>query len=345
MLNLNYEPSVLVEDITQLSEEEWLRQRAKGIGGSDVAAVLGISPWKTRRDLFYEKTGVQPVLPDETNWVAKEVGHRLEELVAEIYRRKTGYAVYPIRKIFQHPLYPFLIADVDFFVQKPDGTRGILECKTSNFMAKDKRADGAVPRYYEVQGKHDLSVTNLDFAAFACLFGNSEGDFLMREVGRDLEEEEMTIVELKHFWRDFVAANVEPPYTEAGDLVLESIRRYRGKADPSLPQITLSSSDAARLEQYLKLREEKQTLDKRGRELEKEIKGVYAPIVDLLGPGCSAICTAGKAQYQVSYKPTSKTSIKKDELEKLRLNHPAIYDQYATTSENRVFAVKRLETA
>lgn len=44
MLDLNYEPAVLVEDITQLTEEEWLRERTKGIGGSDVTAVLGIFP-------------------------------------------------------------------------------------------------------------------------------------------------------------------------------------------------------------------------------------------------------------------------------------------------------------
>lgn len=343
MLDLNYDPAVLVEDITQLTEEEWLRERTKGIGGSDVAAVLGISPWKTRRDLFYEKTGVQPMQPDESNWVAKEVGHHLEELVAEIYRRKTGYTVYPIRKIFQHPLYPFMIADVDYFVQKPNGKRGVLECKTSSLMAKDRWADDGIPRHYEVQGKHYLSVTNLDFCAFACLFGNSEGDFLMREIGRDLEEEEMTILELAHFWQNFVVANVEPPYTESGDLVLESIRRYQGKADPSLPQITLSSAGALRLEQCLKLWEEKQALDKRGRELEKEIKGVYAPIVDRMGQACAAICTVGTVEYRVSYKPTSKTGIKKDELERLRLDHPDIYDQYATTSESRSFAVKRLD--
>ena len=40
MLDLNYDPAVLVEDITQLTEEEWLQQRTRGIGGSDVAAVL-----------------------------------------------------------------------------------------------------------------------------------------------------------------------------------------------------------------------------------------------------------------------------------------------------------------
>lgn len=50
MLNLNYEPDVLVEDITTLSHDEWKLYRTLGIGGSDAAAVCGISPWKTARD-------------------------------------------------------------------------------------------------------------------------------------------------------------------------------------------------------------------------------------------------------------------------------------------------------
>lgn len=342
-LNLNYEPAVLVDDITTLTEAEWLQWRTKGIGGSDVAAVLGISPWKTRRDLYYEKTGVEPMEEDTNNWVAKEVGHRLEDLVAEIYQRRTGYTVYPIRKIFQHPLFPFLIADVDYFVQKPNGKRGILECKTSNYMAKDKWADDAIPRYYEVQGKHYMSVTNLDFAAFACLFGNSEGDFVMREVDRDLEEEEMTIMELAHFWNDFVLANVEPPYTESGDLVLESIRRYSGKADASLPEITLDLSNVTRLERYIELREKKAREDKIVRDLEKELKTVYAPIAALLGQHCAAVCTAGTTRYRITFKPTARISILKNRLEKLRLNHPDIYDEYTSVSEGRTFAVKKLE--
>lgn len=88
-----------------------------GIGGSDVAAIMGISPFATIRDLFYNKTGVQPVIQEEeeSNWVAKEVGHRLEDLVAEIFSKKTGLEVFPVRVMFRHPLYPFMLADVDFF--------------------------------------------------------------------------------------------------------------------------------------------------------------------------------------------------------------------------------------
>lgn len=53
-------------------------------------------------------------------------GHRLEDLVAEIFSRKTGLKVYPVRKMFRHPLHPFMLADVDFFIDFPDGTKGIL---------------------------------------------------------------------------------------------------------------------------------------------------------------------------------------------------------------------------
>ena len=96
-LNLNYEAAVLV-DTENLSREDWLSWRRRGIGGSDAAAVMGLSPFCTKRDLYYDKRDIQPVMDEEEdNWVAKEVGHRLEELVAEIFARKTGFKVYAVR--------------------------------------------------------------------------------------------------------------------------------------------------------------------------------------------------------------------------------------------------------
>lgn len=46
-----YQPLVLVET-SELPREEWLAYRRRGIGGSDAAAVLGISPFMTGRDLY-----------------------------------------------------------------------------------------------------------------------------------------------------------------------------------------------------------------------------------------------------------------------------------------------------
>ena len=50
-----YQPAVLTET-AGLSRDEWLDWRKRGLGGSDAAAVLGISPFRTARDLYYGAT-------------------------------------------------------------------------------------------------------------------------------------------------------------------------------------------------------------------------------------------------------------------------------------------------
>ena len=103
-LALNYEPEVVV-NIETLTREEWLDYRRLGIGGSDVAAIMGISPFATIKDLYYDKIGVKPMIDEgESNWVAKEVGHRLEDLVAMIFSKKTGLEVFPVRKMLFYPV-------------------------------------------------------------------------------------------------------------------------------------------------------------------------------------------------------------------------------------------------
>ena len=57
-------------------------------------------------------------MEEERNWVSLEIGHRLEELVVQIFMKKTGLKPYAVRKMFRHPLYPFMVSDVDFFVEK-----------------------------------------------------------------------------------------------------------------------------------------------------------------------------------------------------------------------------------
>ena len=101
-LKETHQPQVLVET-AGLSEKEWLAYRRKGIGGSDVAALLGISPWRTARDLYYDKLNIAAVEDNENNWVALEMGHLLEPLVAKIFQHRTGYKIYQVKKMFQHP--------------------------------------------------------------------------------------------------------------------------------------------------------------------------------------------------------------------------------------------------
>ena len=154
------QPQILVET-AGLSEEEWLAYRRKGIGGSDVAALLGISPWRTARDLYFDKLNIVAVEDNEDNWVALEMGHLLEPLVAKIFQHRTGYKIYQIKKMFQHPQYSWMLADVDYFVELPDGSTAILEIKTTNYNARDNwwlNGEETVPVYYEAQGRHYFSV-------------------------------------------------------------------------------------------------------------------------------------------------------------------------------------------
>ena len=179
-----YKPLVLV-DTANLSREEWLSYRRRGIGGSDVASIFGVSPFRTARDLYYDKLNIVSVEEDEGNWVAMEMGNLLEPLVAKIFGKKTGYKFYQIKKMFYHPHYPFMLADLDYFVTLPDGTTTILEIKTTNYNAKDNwwlNGKETVPVYYESQGRHYMAVMNVDRVFYCCLYGNTEDEVIIREI-------------------------------------------------------------------------------------------------------------------------------------------------------------------
>lgn len=339
-LDLNYKAEVFV-DTENLSREDWLSYRRKGIGGSDAAAIMGMSPFCTKRDLYYDKCGIQAVMDEEEdNWVAKEVGHRLEDLVAEIFSRKTGLKVYPIRKMFRHPLYPFMLADVDFFIELSDGSTGILECKTTNYNCQNKWANDSTPVNYEYQGRHYMSVMNINKMYFACLYGNNENEFFIRCMERDLDIEEDLIAEEEFFWKENVEKGVEPPYTEKSDLVLESIRRHYGPADKDADMVKLDRKYVAGIKQYLELKEQKAQHEGEAKKLEEKMKETYAEIVEKMGTSCTAVLTDGGNLYVLSYGPTYRTGIDKKGLERLKVQHPDVYDDYVNTTETRRFSVK-----
>lgn len=339
-IEMAYQPEIVV-DITGLTNEEWLDYRRKGVGGSDVAAIMGVSPFATIRDLYNDKLGIEPLIAEERNWVALEVGHRLEDLVAQIFSKKTGLEIFPVRKMFRHPLYPFMLADVDYFIKFPDGSFGILECKTCNYNAKDKWADDAIPTNYVYQVRHYMAVMNISRAYIACLYGNNEDEFLYRYLERDMMEEEEIIEQESYFWSEYVEKRIAPPYSGRPDLILASIRRYSGLADKAIPEISISGLEAKGLEKYLSLSEEKSLLEKRKKEIESEQKALMVPFVEQMGQGCKAVLNDGSNRYRITYNPTIRTQIGKEGLEKLKIQYPEIYEEYTKTSENRIFRVKK----
>lgn len=339
---LPYQPLVLV-DTANLSRDEWLEWRRKGLGGSDAAAVLGISPFRTARDLYFDKLGVVTA-DDQENWVALEMGTLLEPLVARIFEKKTGLKIFQRKCMFQHPEHPWMLADLDYLVELPDGSIAILEIKTTNYNAKDKwwyNGEEIVPVYYEAQGRHYMAVMNIDRVYFCCLYGNNEEEAIIRHIDRDMGYEEELIALEDSFWHDNVLAQEPPPYTEDGDLILESLRRQLGPADKDAPPVAITPLQLTRVEQFLALREEKKYHDAEVNRLEDEMARIKALIVADMGTSCKAVYEDDTDSYTVTFNPTRKVSIPKEMLERLREVHPDIYKEYAVVSIGRRFDVKK----
>ena len=340
MENMAYQPLVLVST-KDLPRPEWLEYRRKGLGGSDAAAVLNISPFRTARDLYYDKLGVVTA-DDQANWVALEVGNLLEPLVARIFAKKTGLKIYQRKCMFQHPQYPWMLADLDYLVELPDGTTAILEIKTTNYNAKDKwwyNGEEIVPVYYETQGRHYMAVMNLNRVYYCCLYGNNEDEAIIRRIDRDMTYELELIALEQDFWENNVLTRLPPPYLEDdGDLILESLQRALGPADKDAPPVSLNKAQSARVTRFLELQEEKGRRDADAKAVEAEMKRLKALIVADMGISCSAVSEDG---CTVTWNPVRKFGVSKEGLERLKAVHPDIYAEYVTLSESRRFHIKR----
>ncbi len=336
MKTAGYRPDILA-DTTTLSRPEWLEYRRRGLGGSDAAAVLGISPFRTARDLYYDKTGVVTA-DNQENWVALEIGNLLEPLAAKIFSIKTGLKVYQRKCMFQHPEHPWMLADLDYLADLPDGTTAIVEIKTTNYNAQSKWwYNGAeiVPVYYESQGRHYMAVMNLDRVFFCCLYGNNEDEVIIRCLDRDMDYEAELIALEEDFWQNNVLAHNPPPYTENGNLIMESLRRTLGPADTDAPPVAFSKAQSARITRYLELQQESRC---RCADIDTEMERLKALIAADLGTSCTGICENG---CTVTWKPMRKTGISRENLLRLKAVHPEIYREYVTTTVTRRFSIKQ----
>ena len=342
-----YKPLVLV-DTGNLPRNEWLEWRRKGIGGSDVAAIMGISPFHTARDIYYDKQRIVPLEEEEEDefddsWVAKEMGNLLEPLVAKIFQKKTGFEVYQIKKMFYHPNHPFMLADVDYFVKLPDGTVAILEIKTTDDSRVGewyKDGEKIVPVYYETQGRHYMAVTDIDRVFYCCMYGRSEDNVIIREIKRDYEYEDEMIFLEQEFWEEQVKKKVPPPYTESGKLVLESAINHAGLADKTAPAKSLNAKMTSTLMRYMQLQEEKKHSDSQSKQIENEMQKLKGILIAEMNTTCTATCEQDGREFTVTYNPVRKTTIDKDGLLQLEILYPDIYKQFVKTSESRRFYVK-----
>lgn len=246
-----------------MKREDFLARRMSGIGGSDVAAVLGISPWRTQLDVYLSK--VEPPSADagETNepmyW-----GTVLEDVVAREYATRTGAKVQRVNALLRHPRHEWLIANLDRAVVTPGsrarldaagvlvGADGALEAKTSNaYSASDWGRDGdddAIPVHYAAQGMSYLAVTGLPWIDFAVLIGGQR--FLTKRLHRDEETIAAIIERCEAFWFDHVVPRRPPPAVNAAD-VLKLFPSDNGETVEADESLLIAFNEAAALREQL----------------------------------------------------------------------------------------------
>lgn len=207
--------ATVLADTREMTREEWLAARRRGIGSSDAAAVCGLSPWQSPLAVYLDKIGE---LPDEEPSEVMEWGTRLEPLVADVWSERTGKRVRRRNAILQHPQYPFMLADVDRFVV---GENAVLEVKTTSAFGREAWVDGAVPDHYVIQVQHQMAVTGCEKAYLAVLIGGNHLE--CREVKRDDEViQRLTDIEAE-FWRR--VEERRPPDPDGSPADVAAIRR------------------------------------------------------------------------------------------------------------------------
>ena len=170
-IDKNYAPKLYCST-ENMTEEEWENERRKALGGSDMAVVLGMSPFEgTRLSVYNEKIGKKAVEPmsDKTR-VIFDSGHFLENMVADLFSYRMGYETYEVKAMFEHPRHPYLRGNIDRFYRRhgEQAPLGFLECKTTSEY-NGGWEDNNIPIHYKIQLSAYMSILNMDICQIACL--------------------------------------------------------------------------------------------------------------------------------------------------------------------------------
>lgn len=194
------------------TREQFLADRMTGIGGSDVAAILGLSKWRTPYQVWEEKTGRKK---PEASKELFHFGNVLEQVVADEFSARRGVKVQKRNQMIRSTDHPELVANIDRYIVGG----GVLECKTADKFTRHLWGDSAsdeVPEYYLTQVQHYMHVTGWHEGYLAVLIGGNE--YRDYEIPYDAELADYCAARCVEFWNNYVAKDVPPPLTASDDL-------------------------------------------------------------------------------------------------------------------------------
>lgn len=309
--------SKVLVNTKDLNRSEWLEQRQKGIGGSDIAGILGISPWSSPIKVYQDKIGELP--PTEETEVMYW-GNVLEDVVAKEFQKRTGLKVRRRNAILQREDYPYMLANVDRLIV---GKREGLECKTTNEFMKNDWVEGElIPEQYYTQCQWYMAVTGYERWHIAVLIGGNK--FHIDVVERDDELIDMMIKEAKNFWENHVIPKNPPEFD--GSRASDELLKYLYPESNSEVSIQLGNSYADELETYDQLKENEKQIKRDIKDIENRIKSKMEE---------AEVAKAG--ERVITWKSYESNRF---DTKRFKEEYPDLYREFVKTSVGRRFSVK-----
>lgn len=299
-----------------MTDLAWLEWRRVGLGASDVAAIVGLSPWTSRWALWADKTGLIP--PDDSDSEAMEFGRRFEGLAVPWFaERRPGLVVAGQQQWCTHSDHLWARCTVDGFVFK-DGeptadALGTFEVKTDHRHGPDAW-ETEIPAHYQCQAQWQMYVTGMQRTWFAVL--HTFGRFRIYELVRDEADIALLVAAASTFWDDHVLTGI-PPVVDGSEATTAALAQaWRDPAgaievDPALLDAVTAATAA------LKAAKDADT------EARNRLRAALGDRTDATVDG----------RLVASWRPQTSARIDAD---RLRALHPEIATEVTTTTESRV---------
>lgn len=298
-----------------MSNEEWLRLRKTGIGGSDAGSICGVNPFGSPMKVYYDKTSSNI---EELDNEAVRQGHDLEDYVAQRFMEATGLRVRRSNFMYRNTEYPFMIADVDRLVVGEDAG---LECKTASAYNTDKWKDGNIPLHYIMQCYHYMAVTGKRTWYIAAVILGRE--FTYRKLVWDDDLITQMVAVEKNFWENHVLPGILPS-PDGSEICSEIINEYF-HTDRKGSSIALDGFDD-KLRRRAEIVEQIEQLKQEQGMIEQEVK---------LCMKDNEYATSGN--YRISWSSVQSTRL---DTKRMKEEQPDIYRDYAVQSVSRRFQVR-----
>ena len=305
----------------------WLDQRKKGIGGSDVAAIMGLSPWRTPAEVWLEKTSrAEP--QDLSDRPHVQRGVDLESYVGTKFKEShRGFRTKRVNAICQSIERPWAQASLDYEVAEPNSQIlrnkggkfqqgidwGVLEIKTSRNDADWK--DG-IPAYYLTQVMHYLSVTGREFAWVAVQF-DSDWLWEYREYRIERDEEDIAAINaaVDTFWHEFVEADVMPVLVGTAGEAQGLTQMF---ATPTVESFTTTDADT------LQLVSDYQDASEREKQAKADKQTASTLLMAKIGEHKQMFTDTAKVTW-------SRSEQERFDTKRFKADHPDLYAQYVST--------------